>query len=69
MQTMGGFDLTSPRAENKTGYDANRGADGSAKHHVLEQCLTRHVREQAGTPADERSEYQAYKAKADKIAE
>ena len=44
--------------------DANR----RAKHHVLEECLTRHVREQSGTPADKRSEYEADESKADEIA-
>ena len=39
-----------------------------SKHHVFEQCLTRHVREQSGAPTDERSEYQADKPKADETA-
>ncbi len=44
--------------------DANR----RSKHHVLEQYLTCHVREQARTPAGKRSEYQADESEADKIA-
>ena len=64
---MGGFGLVA-RAANETGHDADCGADRSAEHHILEQYLTRHVREQSRTPADKRSEYQADESEADEIA-